>query len=144
VRINAAACCHAQLTHRQPAPETRHRSPSRSHSSTSPLHRSSRGFSKFRTHTGLGFYSRASPRSPTWSPQLGRHNFVPESWRNFPLQELWTTGYLAHKELPPPQDHRRAIGIGLLHGPRRRRFLMSEVPLYPLNGEGSYSTLHRS
>ena len=38
-------------------------------------------------------------------------------------------GYLAHKKLPPPQDHRRALGIGLLQGPRRRQFLMSEVPL---------------
>jgi len=37
---------------------------------------------------------------------------------------------LAHKELPPPpQDHRRALGTGLLKGPRRRKFPMSEVPL---------------
>jgi len=38
-------------------------------------------------------------------------------------------GYLAHKKLPPPYDHRRALGIGLLQGPRRMPFLMSEVPL---------------
>ena len=31
---------------------------------------------------------------------------------------------------PPPEDHRRAIGIGLLQGPMEERFLMSEVPLY--------------
>ena len=31
---------------------------------------------------------------------------------------------------PPSQDRRRALGIGLLYGPRERRFLMSEVPLY--------------
>ena len=31
---------------------------------------------------------------------------------------------------PPPQDPPRTLGIGLLWGPRRRRFLMSEVPLY--------------
>jgi len=35
----------------------------------------------------------------------------------------------------PPQDHRRAIGIGLLEGPMGRRFLMSEVPLYTSPGE---------
>ena len=43
---------------------------------------------------------------------------------------LWVQGYLAHKKLPPPQDFRRALGIGLLQGPWRRQFLMSEVPLY--------------
>ena len=39
-------------------------------------------------------------------------------------------GYLAHKKLATPQDQYRALGIGLLQGPRRRQFLMSEVPLY--------------
>ena len=37
--------------------------------------------------------------------------------------------YLAHKKVPIAQDHRRALGIGLLLGPRGRRFLMSEVLL---------------
>ena len=27
-------------------------------------------------------------------------------------------------------DYRTALGTGLLYGPRARRFLMSEVPLY--------------
>jgi len=36
-------------------------------------------------------------------------------------------GCLAHKKLPFPQDHFRALGICLLQGPRGRRFLMSEV-----------------
>ena len=30
---------------------------------------------------------------------------------------------------PPPQDHRKALCIGLLLGPRRGLFLMGEVPL---------------
>ena len=39
-------------------------------------------------------------------------------------------GYLAHQKLPPSYDHRRALDIGLLQGPRKRTFLiMSEVPL---------------
>ena len=38
-------------------------------------------------------------------------------------------GYLAHKKVPPPPDHRRALGIVLLYGPRRKQFFMSEVPL---------------
>ena len=29
-----------------------------------------------------------------------------------------------------PQDHHRAIDMGLLWGPRRKRFFMREVPLY--------------
>ena len=39
-------------------------------------------------------------------------------------------GYLAHKKLLPPYYHHRSLGIGLLKGPGRVRFLMSEVPLY--------------
>ena len=39
-------------------------------------------------------------------------------------------GYLAHKKLPPrPQNHHRALGIGLLQGPRGGQFIMGEVPL---------------
>ena len=38
-------------------------------------------------------------------------------------------GHLAHTKLTPPYDHRRALGIGPLQGPRRKTFLMSEVPL---------------
>jgi len=33
------------------------------------------------------------------------------------------------KKRPTPQDFHRALGIDLLKGPRRRRFLMNEVPL---------------
>ena len=50
--------------------------------------------------------------------------------RNFGQKERqWLPqGYLAHKKLPPtPQDFRRALGVGLLQGPRERLFLMSEV-----------------
>ena len=36
------------------------------------------------------------------------------------------------KKRPPPWDHRRALGIGLLQGPRGLRFLMSEVSLQHL------------
>ena len=31
---------------------------------------------------------------------------------------------------PPLWDHHRVLGIVLLQGPRRRQFLLSEVPLY--------------
>ena len=33
------------------------------------------------------------------------------------------------RNCPPPKDLRRALGIGLLQGPRSRQFLMSEVPV---------------
>ena len=34
------------------------------------------------------------------------------------------------RNLHPPQDHHRGLGIFLLQGPTGRRFLMSEVPVY--------------
>ena len=37
-----------------------------------------------------------------------------------------------HQKLLPPRDHPRALGIVLLHGPRRKLCLMGEVPLYTL------------
>ena len=47
-----------------------------------------------------------------------------------PLLKTEIQGYLAHKKTPAPLDHHRALGIGLLQGPRGKRFIMSEVPLY--------------
>ena len=41
-------------------------------------------------------------------------------------------GYFAHKEHPPPPDHHRSLGIGLLYGPEGGVLLMSEVPLFGL------------
>ena len=38
-------------------------------------------------------------------------------------------GYLAQKKRPTPQDHHRALGIGVLQGPGGWRFLLSEVHL---------------
>ncbi len=38
-------------------------------------------------------------------------------------------GYLAHKKLPSNYDHRRALGMVLLQGPKGGLFLMSEAPL---------------
>ena len=47
-----------------------------------------------------------------------------------PARSYMRTGVPRSRKLaPPPQDHRRALGIGLLHGLRGWRFLMSEVPL---------------
>ena len=60
-------------------------------------------FLGIRTSSVLGSYGRASPR---------------------PLQ-----GYLAHKKPPSPLGHCRALGRGLLQGPRGVRFLISEVYL---------------
>ena len=48
--------------------------------------------------------------------------------RRVPVQ-----GYLAHKKQPPPEDHHRSLGIGLLQGPTGGVFLMSEVPLQRLS-----------
>ena len=35
-----------------------------------------------------------------------------------------------YENAPPPWDRHRSLGAGLLQGPRRGRFLTSEVPLY--------------
>ena len=45
---------------------------------------------------------------------------------------LQPQGHLAHKKHPLPLDHHRSLGIGLLQGPTRGVFLMSEVPMYKL------------
>jgi len=59
----------------------------------------------------------------------GRGRAVP--WREPQGVEMHPfQGYLAHTKLPPPWDHRRALCIGLLEVPRRRPFLMNEVPLH--------------
>ena len=47
---------------------------------------------------------------------------------NIRVSSLDIQSHLAHKKPSPPQDHHRALGIGLL-GPRGVRFLVSEVPL---------------
>ena len=45
---------------------------------------------------------------------------------------------------PPPLDHRRALCIGLPQGPRRRLFLMSEVPLYVVSPTGRAGILRHT
>ena len=50
-------------------------------------------------------------------------------WGERALQFEGSQGYLAHKKTPIPQDHRKALGIDLLKGPRGRCFLLREVPL---------------
>ena len=46
-------------------------------------------------------------------------------------------GTLLMRNRNHPQDHYRALGIGLLEGSMVERFLMSEVPLYTLNPKPS-------
>ena len=47
---------------------------------------------------GLGFTAALGPRLPTQC-------------------RTCIQGYLAHKKHPPPQDHHRSLGIGVLKGP---------------------------
>jgi len=51
-----------------------------------------------------------------------------------PRTHLEYRGTSLIRKRPPPYDHHRAPGMVLLQGPRRRRFLMSEAPLYPHEG----------
>ena len=76
----------------------------------------------------LRFWSR---RIDLWQFYFTNGAFTLSEFRRSvrPLQ-----GYLAHKKSPPPQDHHRALDILLLQGPRGALFLMSEVPLWTLQG----------
>ena len=49
--------------------------------------------------------------------------------RSKPWLVLKSTGVPRDKKTTPPKDSRRALGMGLLKGPRRGLFRMSEVPL---------------
>jgi len=49
---------------------------------------------------------------------------------NFQRKEWKYRGTSFIRKRPTPWDHHRALGVGLLQGPKGRRFLVSEVPLY--------------
>jgi hypothetical protein len=48
-------------------------------------------------------------------------------------------GNLAHKKHPPPWDHQKSPGMGLLYDPTGGVFLVSEVPLYASGTSPAYS-----
>ena len=48
----------------------------------------------------------------------------------FSLRAVRLQRYLAHKKHPPPYDHHRFLGIGLLYGPTGGLLLMREVSTY--------------
>ena len=60
--------------------------------------------------------------SSTQLPQVTSGNGLSEN--------IWYRGTSLIRKRAPSQDFLRAPGIGLLKGPRRGRFFMSEVPLY--------------
>ena len=73
------------------------------------------------------------PAAPRGGGNLATSNFEGEEQHGYR-----TLGSLSEQEQiqvplalpsPPRKDHCRALGIGLLQGPGRRQFLMSEVPL---------------
>jgi hypothetical protein len=51
--------------------------------------------------------------------------------RNVPRSVLCGRGTSLIRNRHPPQDHHRALDIGILSGPRGKHFLVSEVTLYP-------------
>ena len=50
----------------------------------------------------------------------------------FSPRGLHVQGYLSNKKHPPPWDHHRSLGIGLLQCPTGGGVLMSEVPMNSL------------
>ena len=52
----------------------------------------------------------------------------------FRVSGFWQCAYYRRTSLirncSPPEDHRRALGIALLHSPTRIWFIMREVPMY--------------
>ena len=72
-------------------------------------------------------YARCSPllgeSKTVWSKRIGL---------NAPtLRARILRGYLAHKNLPFPSDHRRALGIVLLYGPRSEVLPVDEKKMAP-------------
>ena len=52
------------------------------------------------------------------------------------LKHVHVQGYLAHKKHPPPWDHHRSRGIGLLQGPTGGGFLWARYPCSQLEVDG--------
>jgi hypothetical protein len=71
------------------------------------------------------------PTPHTPHPTLCTLHLTPYTLHPSPYT-LHATHYTPH---PTPHTH-RALGIGLPQGPRARRFLMSEVPLYHARKDG--------
>ena len=77
-------------------------------------------------HTGLTFVD--TKKYSDWRPL--RHSGLEhaiESREGVSIARV--QGYLAHKKVPPPQDHRRALGIVLLYRPEWGVGSMNAVPL---------------
>ena len=70
---------------------------------------------------GVKCYSHGGMRAP-WDVERRSGDLVEGRYSASFLQ-----GYLAQTK--PHLDHHRSLGIGLLQGPRRKQFLMREVPL---------------
>jgi len=70
------------------------------------------------------------------------HFLLPGVWRRLLLEKQYRSEYRGaspiRKRLPPQNLH-TALGMGLLKGPQRRRFLVSEVPPKRNNTKASKS-----
>ena len=74
------------------------------------------------------------PRPAPWNPQsrmvLGIPRKPKKLWFSRHPTQMWAYGGTSViRNSPLPSDHHSNLGIVLLQGPRRRLFLMSEVPL---------------
>jgi hypothetical protein len=56
-------------------------------------------------------------------------NVIPRRARPGIMHMAGLQGFLALEGTPPPLDHPRTLGTGLMYGPRGLRFHVSEVPL---------------
>ena len=87
-----------------------------------------------------GTHAPALPHS-TLTPHCPHHRLnappLEPSVATGPLKDYRGTSLT--KTRPTPWDHHRALGVGLLQGPRVGRFIMSEVPLYSRTGLGNAS-----
>ena len=62
----------------------------------------------------------------TWEPEV--LNFLTQRRPGHEFETLRDEegAYAPTPKLQPPEDHHRVPGVGLLKGPRRKQFLMSE------------------
>ena len=60
----------------------------------------------------------------------------PSPWTPIPNPST-LQGHRTHEKHPPPWDHHKSLGIGLLQGPTGGVFHMSELPVYTLTNDAA-------
>ena len=84
------------------------------------------------------FFSISFPEDVERTPNVVE--VIASKARAKPVQDIQGYMYLAHKKHPPPQDHYRSLGIGLLWGLAGGGGLINEqgIPVYLTRSEEAH------